>query len=63
MDKQKLEEEKMKLVWQLNVLNEQIDSYSIPDIANDSWMFRDIANKKFIIEIRIKEINKLLYDK
>lgn len=60
MDKQKLEEEKMKMVWQLNVLNEQIDSYNIPDIACDSGMFRDIANRKYAVELRIKELNFLI---
>ena len=59
-EKQNLMEEKMKLVWQLNVVQERIEEYWIVDIAIDNWTFKDEANLKKRIEMRIKEINNLL---
>lgn len=60
MDKQKLIDEKNALVSQYNDLRKKIDSYPISVIVNDNWTFRDEANLKYRIEMRIKEINKLL---
>lgn len=60
MDKQKLINEKMALVWQLNALQEKLDSYPISVIVNDNWTFNEEANLKYRIEYRIKEINQQL---
>lgn len=60
MDKQKLIDEKNALVSQYNDLRKKIDSYPISVIVNDNWTFRDESNLKYRIEMRIKEINKLL---
>lgn len=60
MDKQKLIDEKNALVSQYNDLRKKLDSYPISVIVNDNWTFRDEANLKYRIEMRIKEINKLL---
>lgn len=60
MDKQKLIDEKNALVSQYNDLRKKIDSYPISVIVNDNWTFRDEVNLKYRIEMRIKEINKLL---
>lgn len=62
MDKQKLIDEKIALVWQLNALQEKLNSYPISVIANDNWTFKEEANLKYRIELRIKQINKLLKD-
>jgi hypothetical protein len=59
-DKQKLINEKMALVWQLNALQEKLDSYPISVIVNDNWTFKDEANLRYRIELRIKEINQQL---
>jgi len=60
MDKQKLIDEKNALVSQYNDLRKKIGSYPISVIVNDNWTFRDEANLKYRIKMRIKEINKLL---
>lgn len=60
MDKQKLIEEKLMLVWQLNAIQEQIDEYWLPMVACDSWPFKELCNKKYYAEKRINEIKKLL---
>lgn len=60
MDKQNLINEKMALVWQLNALQEKLDSYPISVIVNDNWTFREEANLKYRIEYKIKEINQQL---
>lgn len=60
MDKQKLEEDKMKLVWQLNAVMEQIDEYWLEAIAWDWGFFKELCQKKQGIEDRIKFINKQL---
>lgn len=59
-DKQKLINEKLALVWQYNALQEKLDSYWFDVLANDCWTFRDLANKKKCIEIKIKWINEKL---
>jgi len=59
-DKQKLFNEKMALVWQLNALQEKLDNYPISVIVNDNWTFKDEANLRYRIELRIKEINQQL---
>lgn len=43
MDKQKLINEKMALVWQLNALQEKLDSYPI-----SVWMITEHLRKKLI---------------
>lgn len=60
MDKQKLIDEKMALVWQLNALQEKLDSYPISVIVNDNWTFKEEVNLRYRIEYRIKEINQQL---
>lgn len=60
MDKQKLEEEKLMLVWQLNAIQEQIDYYWLEAIASDSWTFKELCTNKMYIENRIKKIKELL---
>ena len=55
-----LEQEKMKLVWQLNVIIEQIDDYWSDNILLDSWIFKELCQRKQYIEERIKFINKQL---
>lgn len=60
MDKQKLINEKMALVWQLNALQEKMDSYPISVIVNDNWTFKEETNLRYRIEYRIKEINQQL---
>lgn len=60
MDKQKLINEKMALVWQYNALQEKIDSYNLDIIIEDCEAFRKEANLKKRIKDRIKEINKIL---
>lgn len=62
MDKQKLIDEKIALVWQLNALQEKLNSYPISVIVNDNWTFKEEANLRYRIELRIKQINKLLKD-
>jgi len=61
-DKQKLIEEKRALVSQFNMLQEKLDSYGFDVLINDNWTFRDEANKKKVIELRIQQINRLLDD-
>ena len=63
MDKQKLEQEKLMLVWQLNAIQEKIDDYWLLDIAYDSWPFKDLAREKTRLENRIQAIKKLLDSK
>ena len=60
MTKQELEQQKNMLVWQLNIVQKKIDEYWLLDIAYDSWPFKDLANEKKRIEIKIKKIKKLL---
>lgn len=60
MDKQKLMEEKLVLVWQLNALQEKIDSYWIDIIANNAKLFKEEINKRDRIQRRINEIKKIL---
>lgn len=62
MSKQKLIEEKRALVSQFNMLQEKLDGYGFDVLANDNWTFRDEANKKKAIELRIQQINRLLDD-
>lgn len=62
MDKQKLIDEKTALVWQLNALQEKLNSYPMSVIVNDNWTFREESNLRYRIEMRIKQINKLLKD-
>lgn len=58
-----LQEEKARLVWMLNSIQEKIDAYWLDDIAIDSWPFRKLCSDKQNIEYRIKEINKVLDNK
>lgn len=60
MDKQKLMEEKLVLVWQLNALQEKIDSYWIDIIANNAKLFKEEINQRDRIQRRINEIKKIL---
>ena len=62
MDKQKLEAEKMALIWQFNIIQEHLDSYWLPEIATDSGVFKDWIIRRQAIEMRIKEINRQLED-
>ena len=55
-------DEKIALVWQLNALQEKLNSYPISVIVNDNWTFKEEANLRYRIELRIKQINKLLKD-
>lgn len=57
-----LQEEKAKLVWMLNSIQEKIDAYWLDDIVIDSWPFKKLCSDKQNIEYRIKEINKVLSD-
>lgn len=60
MDKQKLEQEKLMLVGQLNAIQEQIDYYWLEAIASNAWAFKELCANKMRIENRIKEIKKIL---
>lgn len=53
-------EEKMKLVAIYNALQEKIDAYWLEDIAIDSKPFKKLCADKQAIEMKIKELNKLL---
>ena len=53
-------EEKMKLVAIYNALQEKIDAYGLEDIAIDSKPFKKLCADKQAIEMKIKELNKLL---
>ena len=53
-------EEKMKLIWIYNALQEKIDAYWLTDIAIDSKPFKKLCADKQAIEMKIKDINKLL---
>jgi hypothetical protein len=55
-----LTEEKMKLVGIYNALQEKIDAYWLEDIAIDSKPFRKRCADKQAVEMKIKELNKLL---
>lgn len=55
-----LTEEKMKLVGIYNALQEKIDAYGLNDIAIDSWPFKKLCADKQAIEMKIKDLNKLL---
>ena len=57
---QEAKEEKLRLVWILNSIQEKIDSYWLDDIAIESWPFKKLCIDKQNIEYRIKEINSLL---
>ena len=61
MDKQKLEAEKMALVWQLNTLQEKIMKYWI-DIDVSSDAFKDIIELRESLKEKINKINKILAD-
>lgn len=58
MDKQKLEAEKMALVWQFNALQEKIESYWIDIIATNCQAFKDEINLRDRIQQKIKEVNE-----
>lgn len=60
MSLQEAKEEKAKLVWMLNAIQEKIDAYWLDDIAIDSWPFRKLCSTKQRIEMRLEEINKVL---
>lgn len=53
-------EEKMKLVAIYNALQEKINAYWLEDIAIDSKPFKKLCADKQAIEMKIKELNKLL---
>ena len=53
-------EEKMKLIWIYNALQEKIDAYWLTDIVIDSKPFKKLCADKQAIEMKIKDINKLL---
>ena len=53
-------EEKMRLVGIYNALQEKIDAYWLEDIAIDSKPFKKLCADKQAIEMKIKELNKLL---
>lgn len=53
-------EEKMKLVAIYNALQEKIDAYWLEDIAIDSKPFKKLCADKQAIEMKIKDLNKLL---
>ena len=55
-----LTEEKMKLIWIYNALQEKIDAYWLEDIAIDSKPFKKLCADKQAIEMKIKDLNKLL---
>jgi hypothetical protein len=55
-----LTEEKMKLVGIYNALQEKIDAYWLEDIAIDSKPFRKLCADKQAVEMKIKDLNKLL---
>ena len=55
-----LTEEKMKLVAIYNALQEKIDAYWLEDIAIDSKPFRKLCADKQAVEMKIKDLNKLL---
>lgn len=59
-NKEELIKEKQALVSQFNILQEKLNSYPISIIVNDNWTFKEEANLKKRIEMRIKEINNLL---
>ena len=57
---QEAKEEKIRLIWMLNSIQEKIDAYWLEDVASSSEYFKEICAKKQQIEQQIKEINKLL---
>ena len=60
MDKQKLEEKKIALVWELNKIQQKISEYWLLDVAYDDWPFKYLKLRKMEIEFDIKKIKKIL---
>ena len=50
----------MKLVAIYNSLQDKIDGYWLEDIAIDSKPFKKLCADKQAIEMKIKELNKIL---
>ena len=57
---QEAKEEKLRLVWILNSIQEKIDAYWLDDIAIDSLPLKKLCSDKQNIEYRLKEINSIL---
>lgn len=60
MNLQEAKEEKIRLIWMLNSIQEKIDAYWLDDIAIDSLPFKKLCSDKQNIEYRLKEINSIL---
>lgn len=59
---QDLKEEKIRLVWMYNAIQEKIDAYWLDEISIDSWPFKKLCSMKQQLEHRIREINKELLE-
>ena len=55
-----LEQQKMSLVSQYNMIQKEIDDRWLLDIAYDSWPFKDLITKRESIKREIDMINNLL---
>lgn len=59
--KERLEQKKMSLVSQYNIVLDKINRYNAP-IGYESKPLQELKDRKQLLENEIKEINNLLYN-
>ena len=60
MTKQELEQQKIMLTKEYENVQKKIEYYWLDKIAYDSWLFKDLINKREYIKRQIDDIKKEL---